>query len=180
MGCRKLNNEMKNLIVPILIYISAISSIAIAPVKSDLSLGIVEIPNGVTIVVINSNDEHITIEPTEKTPQLSVGRYRIDYWTIERKDKDSNIWKLKGRKFGNKGVFHVIEGQEIKLSIGEPVISSLTASKHDSTYRLSHYLKGQLSETIEITKNGKRPEAPKLQIRNVDGSYQKTLTFEYG
>lgn len=171
---------MKKIVVSILICISAATSAAIAQVQTDLSLGTVEIPNGVVIVVINDNDEHITIEPTEKVSQLPVGTYRIDCWTTERKDKDGNIWKLKGTDLGKKGIFDAVAGKEVKLSVGEPVISSLTASKEDSTYYLNHRLRGQLSETIEITKNGNRPEAPKLQIRNADDSYQETLTFKYG
>ena len=171
---------MKNLIASILICISASTSTAIAQVQTDLPLGTVEISKGVVIVVIGDNDEHITIERAEKAPQLPVGRYRIDYWTTERKDEDGNIWKLKGANLGKKGVFDVIAGKEVKLSVGEPVIASLTASKRDSTYYLSHYLRGQLSETIEITKKGKRPGAPALQIGNADSSYHKTLTFEYG
>ncbi len=170
---------MKRLIISILIYISATSSVAATQMQTDLSLGTIEIPNGVIIVVINSNNEHITIKSTEETPKLPVGRYRIDSWTVE-KYIVGHIWKLKGSNFGNKGVFDVIEGQAVKLSIGEPIISFPTASKEDSTYRFSHHLRGQLSETIEITQNGSRPEAPMLKIRNADDSYQKTISFEYG
>ena len=164
-----------------MIYISIATSVATAQVQTDFALGTVEISEGAIMVVVNSDNEHITIKPLEKASRLPVGRYRIDYWTVERKDKDGNIWKLKGGNFSNKGIFDVIKGQETKLSIGEPVISSLTASHENSIYYFSYYLKGRLSENIEITKNEKRSEAPKLQIRNVtDDSYLKTLTFEYG
>ena len=111
---------------------------------------------------------------------MPIGRYRIHNWTTERTDEDGNIWKLTGNSFDKKGVFYVIEGQEVKLSIGEPIVPYLTASKSDSMYYLSHYLRGQLSESVEITKNGARPDATKLQIANAENSYQETLTFEYG
>jgi hypothetical protein len=145
-----------------------------------LSLGTVNTPDGVTIIVINKGSEQITLQASETGAQLPVGRYRIDKWTMERTDEDGNIWKLTGNNFGKKGVFYVIEGQEVKLSIGEPIVPYLTASKSDSTYYLSHHLRGQLSETVEITKNGARPDAPKLQIANAENSYQETLTFGYG
>ncbi|MHC4750180.1 MAG: hypothetical protein ACYTFW_09930 [Planctomycetota bacterium] len=170
---------MKGSIVSILIYISATSYVAATQIQTDSSLGTIEIPNGVILVVFNSNNEQITIKPTEETTQLPVGRYRIDYWTVE-KYIVGHVWKLKGSNFGNKGIFDVIEGQTVKFSIGEPIISFPAASKVGSTYRFSHHLRGRLSETIEITQNGSRPEAPLLQIRNADDSYQKTISFEYG
>ena len=167
---------MARLIISILISISAVT----VQGQGNLSCGTVETPNGVTIVVINDSGEKIMIEASETAVQLPVGRYRIDNWTIERRNKDGSIWKVTGNNFGKKGVLDVIEGQEVKLSIGEPIVSSLTVSKSDSTYYLSHHLRGQLSETVDITKNGSRPDAPKLQITNAENSLQETLTFEYG
>lgn len=152
----------------------------IAHGRTDFALGTVEIPTGMTVAIINSNNEHITIRTTERTPQLPVGEYLIDHWTMEREDDFENIWKLKGTDFGYKGIFEVVEGQITKLPIGEPIVSSLVASKQNSIYCFNHHLRGQLSEAIQLTKNGKRPEAPKLRIRNVDDSYQEALTFEYG
>ena len=104
----------------------------------------------------------------------------MECWKIERKDEDGNIWKLKGSELGSKGIFEIVDGTKVKLSVGEPVVSTLTAGKDNSTYYLRHSLGGRLSETVEITKNGSRPEAPKLQVSNADDSYLETLNFEYG
>ena len=150
---------------------------------ADFPLGTVEVPNGVIASITNSKNKCIVVGPAPRTAELPVGEYRIDSWTMDRRDKDGNLWSLRGENFGNignKGVFQVVEGQTTKLPIGEPIVSSLTAYKADSTYRLSHLLKGQLGENIQITKNGGRPEAPKLKISSSDGAYQETLIFAYG
>ncbi len=171
---------MARLVISILISISAITLDTTVHAQGNLPLGTINTPDAVTIIVINNSGEQITIQVSETGAQLQVGRYRIDNWTMERRDKDGSIWKLTGKYFGEKGVFDVIEGQEVKLPAGEPVFSFLTVSKANSMYRFSHRLTGQLSETVEITKNGSRPDAPKLQIANAENSYQETLTFEYG
>lgn len=180
---------MKRLIISILISISIVALDTSVYAQGKLSVGTVDTPDGVTIIVINKSGEQIKLQASETPAQLPVGRYRIDNWTMERTDEDGNIWKLTGNFFDEKGVFYVIEGQEVKLSIGEPIVPYLYASKSDSTYYLSHYLQGQLSETVKITKNGARSDAAKLQIANAESSYQDTLTlnsyqetiaFEYG
>lgn len=171
---------MTKLIISILISISVATLDTSVHAQGNLSLGTVNTPDGVTMVVINNNGKQITLQALETSAQLPVGRYWIDNWTTDRTDEDGGIWKLTGNSFGKKGVFYIIEGQEVKLSVGEPIVPSLTVSKANSTYRLSHRLTGQLSETVEITKNGSRPDAPKLQITNAENSYQETLAFEYG
>ena len=151
-----------------------------AAAKNILPVGAVEIPGGVSMVVVSDSGEQITVTSAREAPRLAVGEYRIESWTLERKDEDGNIWQLKGSELGSKGIFDVVEGKKVELSIGASVVSNLTAHKYDSTYYLRHSLRGRLSETIEITRNGNRPEAPKLHIGDADDSYQETLNFEYG
>jgi hypothetical protein len=160
--------------------VSAVGPGAGVEAHTNLPLGTVEVPNGFIAVVANSSNKRITLKSASGTVQLPVGEYRIDSWTMDRRDKEGNLWSLRGENFGNKGVFQVVEGQTTKLPVGEPIVSSLTAYKADSTYRLRHVLKGQMGENIQITKNGGRPEAPKLKISSSDGAYQETLIFAYG
>jgi len=171
---------MKKPLLAIIISISVMTCVATAQGQTDLSLGTVKIQEALTAVVINSSDENIAIGPTQEPPHLPVGKYRIDYWTIERKDQDGNLWKLKGQLSGRKARFLVSESQPAAPAIGEPVISTLSATKNDSAYGFDQHLKGRLGESIEITRNGERPDAPKLIINNQDGSYSETFDFKYG
>ncbi len=169
---------MKKLIATVLICISATA--LNAAVSNHLSFGGVEIPDNVALVIINEDDEQVTITSAGGTSRVAVGKYQVDYWTIQRKGADGKIWQLRASDLGSKGLFEVVEGKRMILSVGEPVISALTAREDNSTYYLSYSLKGRLSETIEITQDGNGREAPKLHISNADKSYQQTLTFEYG
>ena len=171
---------MKKRLLTVIISILAITGAATAKKQPDLSRGTVKIQEGLTAVVINSSDESITIGSTQEPLQLPVGKYHIDYWTIERKDQDGNLWNLKGRLSGRKARFLVSESQPAAPAIGEPIISTLSATKYDSAYGFDQHLKGKLGESIEITRNGERPNAPKLIINNQDGSYSETFDFKYG
>jgi len=56
----------------------------------------------------------------------------------------------------------------------------LKARKSGSGYSFSQNLLGQLGERIELTRNGAQPPAPKLHVKNKDGTYDRTFSFEYG
>ena len=169
---------MKKLIVSILLCIAAISA-ATAQVQGDSSLGTVEVPDGVVVVVTDSDGSQIPLEPTEGLSQLPAGRYRVNRWTMERYVV-GHVWRLEGVHFGDEAAFDVVAGRTVRLSVGEPVISSVTVNSSGSRYRFDHSLIGRLSEIVEITQNGGRPAPPELQIRNADGSYEQTIAFEYG
>ena len=167
-------------IISILISISIAMFNAMVHTQGNMPLGTLSAPNDVTVVVVNKSGEQITIQPPETTIQLPAGEYRIESWTMERTDDAGNVWKLTGKYFSNSGIFNIIKDEELKLSIGEPIIPSLSVKESDSRYCFDFYLRGQRSEIVEITKNGGRPDAPELHITNADGSYRETLTFAYG
>jgi hypothetical protein len=105
---------MTRIIISILLHISA----ATIQTQGNLQYRTVITPGGVTIVIINKNDEQITIQASETKVQLPVGKYRIDEWRMERTDEETNNWKLTGSNFDKRGIFYVHEGQEVKLLIG--------------------------------------------------------------
>ena len=82
--------------------------------------------------------------------------------------------------FSQKGDFEIVGDKETELSIGEPIISTLKATKSGSGYSFSQNLQGRLGERIELTRNGAQPPAPKLHIKSEDGSYDRIFSFEYG
>ena len=166
--------------ISILISISAIALDATVHAQDNRSPGTVNIPKGVTLIVVNKSGEQITIQPPKTSVQLPVGTYWIKTWITERTDEEGNTWKLTGQYFGENETLNIIEGREITLSIGEPIIPSLSIKESNARYSFDHYLRGQRSEIVEITKNGGRPDVPKLHITNADGSYRETLTFAYG
>jgi hypothetical protein len=142
--------------------------------------GSVKLPEAVTALVVGGENGFFVRRPSGGTCSLPVGKYRIDSWVIEREDDKGAPWKARGSQFGSKGRFDVTEGNEVKLSIGEPLTSTVGASRRGSTLSFDQKLSGPLGEAIVLERRGTRPRAPRLHIRNKDGSYDRTFSFEYG
>ncbi|MFH1717813.1 MAG: hypothetical protein ABIF19_10705 [Planctomycetota bacterium] len=142
--------------------------------------GSVELPETIARFAAEGDKGLVTIAPKNGTGQLPVGKYRIRLWRTERKDDQGNTWALSGQYFGNEGTFEVSESGATRLDLGEPVICTPQATKGGSVYYFNYALRGRLDEYIEATRNGSRPQAPKLRIKNKDGTYDRTFNFEYG
>ncbi len=146
----------------------------------DVKFGNILLPESITEFSAGGENGLFTLKPEKGTGSLPEGRYRINYWTIERKDEKGKKWKLQSSLFSQKGDFEIVGDKETELSIGEPIISTLQARKSGSGYSFSQNLQGQLGERIALTSNGARPPAPKLHIKNKDGTYDRLFSFEYG
>ena len=146
----------------------------------DIEFGSIRIAENVTEFSAGGENGLLTVKLEKGKGQLPVGRYRVDHWFIQRKDEKGGDWKLEGRGYDDRSIFVISQGNEIDLTIGEPIISRLDVEKRGSRYSFNHSLAGQRGERIELTRTGSRPQAPTLRIKNQDGSYDRTFTFEYG
>ena len=149
-------------------------------VAEDVVYGSIQLPEAIGEFAAEGENGLFTLKPEKELARLPVGKYRIHLWKTECKDDEGNTWALTGQEFGHKGLFEVNESGQTTLDIGEPIICMLTARESDSRYSFSQSLRGQLGERIELTRNGSQPRAPKLHIKNKDGSYNQTFSFEYG
>jgi len=111
---------------------------------------------------------------------LPAGKYRVYSWAIEQKDEKGTNWKLKGSGLSEKNFFDITEGKEAVLSIGEPIVATLDASEREGTHSFRHNMKGRAGERIELIRNGTQPQAPKVRIKNANGAYDRTYSFQYG
>ena len=146
----------------------------------DVKFGNIRLPETITEFSAGGENGLFTLKPEKGTGSLPVGRYRVNHWAIERKDERGKKWKMQGERFSNKGDFDITADKESELSISEPIISKLEARRSGSGYSFSQNIKGRLGERIELTRDGTRPPAPKLHIKNKDGTYDRTFSFEYG
>ena len=146
----------------------------------DVKFGNIRLPKTITEFSAGGENGLFTLKPEKGTGSLPVGRYRINYWAIERKDEKGKKWKMQGEGFSNKGDFDITEVKEAELSIGEPIISTIELQNRSGTRAFSHNLKGRLGERIELTSDGAQPRAPKLNIKSKDCTYDRTFSFEYG
>lgn len=146
----------------------------------DVVYGRVMLPEGISEFAAEGENGLFTIRPDKGTGKLPVGQYRICSWKTERKDDKGNTWVLAGQRFADKGIFDVNETAVTNLDIGEPIICTLAVQKKEAAHYFRQELKGRLAEEIDLTLNGTRPPPPKLRIKNKDGSYERTFSFEYG
>jgi len=146
----------------------------------DVKFGNVRVPQSITEFSVGGENGLFAFKPKERSGSLPVGKYRINHWVAERKDEQGNQWKLQGSAFNNNGLFEVTEGGQVHLDIGEPFICTLETSNSGLRHSFNRKLKGHFGERILLTRNGDRPPAPRLRIKNRDGTYDRIHSFEYG
>ena len=78
------------------------------------------------------------------------------------------------------GLFDISKSKQAELTIGEPIKATLGVQKKNDRYSFDQNVKGSHGENIDIKRNGSRPRAPKLHIKNKDGSYDRSFNFKYG
>ena len=146
----------------------------------DVNFGDVRLPEAITEFSASGENGLFTVRPEKGKASLPVGKYRVNYWAIERKDDLGRSWKLRGSSPSDRGSFEINHAKQTQLSIGEPVVSSVKAQIAKGVYSFNRVLKGRFGEQIELTRDGPRPRAPKLHIKSKDGKYDRTFSFEYG
>jgi len=148
----------------------------------DVTFGTVRVPEVITDLAAGGENGLFILKPKDGVARLPVGKYRVDYWRIERKDDKGSNWALLGRYFpGDSGLLTVAADSQSELpGLGEPIISTLETQQRDAEYTFSQNLQGRLGERIELTREGARPQAPKLRVKSKDAKYDRTFTFEYG
>jgi hypothetical protein len=148
--------------------------------EKDIVYGSVSLPETINQFAAEGKNGIVSIEPEKGVGKLPIGKYHSRFWKTERKDDQGNSWALIGQSFDNQGLFEVNDSNQTKVDIGEPIIASVDARKSGSIYSFNQIIKGRLDEHIELTRNGSRPRAPKLNIKNEDGTYDRTFSFAYG
>ncbi|MBE0536519.1 MAG: hypothetical protein IH624_12710 [Phycisphaerae bacterium] len=146
----------------------------------DVKFGRVRAPGGITQFSAGGENGSFLRVPEDGIASLPVGLYCVNHWDIERRDGQGLVWRMNGSFSARGTMFDVREGAESELAIGEPIVATLNASGDKGQYSFRQGLKGNYGETIALTRNGSRPPPPKLRIRNKDGTYDQTRSFEYG
>jgi hypothetical protein len=156
-----------------------VEGVKFAAVK-DNAYGSILLPEAINLFQADGANGLVTIEPGGQAKQLPAGQYHIRSWKIERKDDGGSSWVLVGQYYGQGNQFGIKEGDLTKLDVGEPIVATVDARNVGSNYSFNQVIKGRYDEIIELTCNGSRPQPPKLHIKNKDGSYDRTFSFQYG
>jgi hypothetical protein len=143
--------------------------------------GSVVVREEITQFSADGPDGLVSVKLDKGIGQLPAGKYHVDSWHLDRKDDQGHMWTLTGRNYGSEGPFEIAEGQRTNVDVGEPIIAAVHGNKiGPKYYAFTQSLQGRLEEQIAMTRNGARPAAPKLRIKNEEGTYDRTFAFQYG
>jgi hypothetical protein len=146
----------------------------------DVKFGNVRPTESITQLSVNGENGLFILKPEKGLATLPVGKYYVYDWIVERQDDKGTNWQLKGSGLSERDTFEITEDKQVELSIGEPIIATLDSSEREGTHSFRQDMKGRAGERIELTRNGARPQAPKVRIKNADGTYDRTYSFQYG
>ena len=150
---------------------------------TDKTFGNVKLPESTTEIDVGGENGFFIRKPEKGMVKLPEGKYRVHHWAMERTDDQGILWNLEGTSSGDQGIFEISRISETILAIGEPIIATLEVSQStDSIYTFNHSIKGPAGENIRLTRYGvgDKPPPPRVHIKNVDGSYNRTFYFAYG
>jgi hypothetical protein len=146
----------------------------------DVKFGNVRLPESIADFSAGGENGLFILKPEKGTCSLPIGKYRINSWAVERQDEKGARWKLQGTGLSTKSIFDITTDKETELSIGEPIVSTLDAQVRTGAYSFRYEMKGRNGESIELTRNSSRPQAPKLHVKSKEGTYDRTFSFQYG
>jgi hypothetical protein len=142
----------------------------------DVKFGNIRLPETITEFAAGGKNGLFKFKPENAVGSLPVGKYRINSWTIERKDEKGKKWELQGRAFSEKGDFDISEGTEVSLEAGEPITGSLQVRFNDGTenYEFEKSVRGPLGEYVTLTRSGQRVSSLwKMHAKNKEGTFEK-------
>jgi hypothetical protein len=143
----------------------------------DVKFGTVRLPDTITEFAAGGENGLFKFKPENAVGSLPVGKYRVNSWTIERKDEKGKKWELQGRFFSEKGDFEISEGTEASLEVGEPISGNLQVSLNTDTdnYELEKSVRGPLGEYVNLTRGGQSVSSLwKMNAKNKEGTFTKT------
>jgi hypothetical protein len=141
----------------------------------DVKFGNIRVPETITEFSAGGENGQFTREMKNGIARLPVGKYRIDYWEIDRKDEKGKSWTMRGSYFSERGNFEVTEAAETTLQIGEPVTASLQVQLNGENYEFEKSMQGPLGEYVSLTSGEQEVRSMwKLAAKNKDGTFAKT------
>ena len=146
----------------------------------DVAMGEVKLASPVARITMGGPAGQFDRIPRDSTIMLPVGDYLIDQWTLEAKDKDNVAWTATALSRLKQSHFEVRGAEPVKLRVGEPLVSTLNASKNGTAYNFNQTLVAALGESVTLKRNGSQAPAPRVHIKDKTGTYDRTYSFAYG
>ncbi len=145
-----------------------------------VTYGRLQLAEAVTELAVSGENGLFVLKPEKGVASLPTGTYSVRHWAIERADDSDAAWKVSGYVDSEVVPFDVTEETEIELTVGEQIVATLEVGVREGTHSFRHSTKGRDGERINLTRNGRQPRAPKLRIKNKEGTYDRIYSFAYG
>jgi hypothetical protein len=147
--------------------------------NADAPQGILVLPEQLSVNLLSPNGESSTLNGMDGPAQLPFGQYRVQSWTVERKDEKGSIWKLNGSGVPYRS-FEIGKEPYRLESEPEPIAASLNVRCSGESYSFSIDLTAPAGQRVRLLQDEKRAKAPTLEITNADKSFNVTLNSSYG
>jgi drug/metabolite transporter (DMT)-like permease len=169
-------------IISLVLCLSIGTVVAAESVQADTPQGILKLPENVSIELISP--ERGTLMLTEKNGQVELpqGKYRLESWTLERKDDQGRMWKLSGDLMSARTVEVGPEPTVLDIKT-EPIVCNLDVNAGPETMNFTLGLNGSNGERLRVSGDapGVKPDQlpqPTFVIYNEDRSFEKSYDFQ--
>ncbi len=146
----------------------------------NLQFGKVQVAESLSQFIAFGENGHFIRKPQKGEFTLPAGKYFVNQWTINRKDKSGASWELLGYGIPDAAAFEVSADAPVKVAAGEPIRTRLSATTRTNQVSFSLSFLGPLDENIQILRGNQRPAGPRLALVSQDQSFRSTNTFEFG
>jgi len=147
----------------------------------DVKFGTLVVSENINEISLGGENGFFNMPVKKGRARLPAGKYSVQKYIVERGDNKGSKWRAEATLRSKLYALDIAEGAETKADIGEPFVTKLRVSNRGSRYYyFNHQLTGRLGETLNIRRNGRRPGAPKLWIKNESGRYDRKYSFSYG
>ncbi|MBN1257693.1 MAG: hypothetical protein JXA52_08310 [Planctomycetes bacterium] len=155
------------------------SNIKISPAENP-EMGKLQLDPGIKLIEIFGKSGYYAKKPKDGMVELPAGEYRLYRYEMSRTGVDGKDWQIRQDVAYHEDLFTVKTGETTQLSLGEPFKCVVEAEKRGKGYDLNLSLKTAKGDDFLYLREGERPPAPKLHIKNEDGTYEHTYPLEYG
>ncbi|MHC4987544.1 MAG: hypothetical protein ACYTFX_03475, partial [Planctomycetota bacterium] len=150
--------------------------------QTDTPQGVLKLPDNVSIELISPQRGTLMLSAENGQVELPQGKYRLESWTVERKDDEGRTWKLSG----DVNTARVVEvGPEpTDLSIKtEPIVCDLDVNAGPAAMYFTLGLNGPSGERLRVSGDapGVKPDQlpqPTFVLYNADKSFEKSHDFQ--
>ena len=150
--------------------------------ESDTLTGILNLPDNVSVELIST--EHGTLMLTEEDGQVELpqGQYRMESWTLEKKDEAGHTWMLSGDVNSARMIEVGPEPTTLEIKT-EPIVCDLKIYPGPQTMNFTLGLNGPAGERLRVSGDGPGVKSdqlpqPTFVLYNADRSFEKSHKFQ--